>query len=50
MVKYMKRVLGFMLFFIAIGMIIMLFITNGFLAIFLIALFLILGYNLFTSC
>ncbi len=45
-----KKLLGFMLFFIAIGMIIMLFITNGFIAICLIALFLILGYNLFTSC
>lgn len=44
----MKRMIGFMLFWIAIGMTIMLFVTNGILAILIILLFLILGYNLFT--
>lgn len=43
----MKRMLGFILFWIAIGMTIMLFITNGILAIIIILLCLILGYNLF---
>jgi hypothetical protein len=43
----MKRMCGFILFWIAIGMTIMLFITNGLLAIFIIILCLILGYNLF---
>lgn len=46
----MKHMLGFILFWIAIGMTIMLFITNGVLAICIILLFLILGYNLFSSC
>ena len=46
----MKRLLGFILFWIAIGMTIMLFITNGILAVAIIILCLILGYNLFTSC
>lgn len=44
----MKRMIGFILFWIAIGMTIMLFVTNGILAILIILLFLILGYNLFT--
>lgn len=43
----MKRMCGFILFWIAIGMTIMLFITNGLLAIIIILLCLILGYNLF---
>lgn len=43
----MKRMIGFILFWIAIGMTIMLFITNGLLAIAIIILCLILGYNLF---
>ncbi|MGN6715401.1 hypothetical protein SAMN02745136_01543 [Anaerocolumna jejuensis DSM 15929] len=43
----MKRMIGFILFWIAIGMTIMLFITNGVLAILIIILLLILGYNLF---
>jgi hypothetical protein len=46
----MKRMIGFILFWIAIGMTIMLFITNGILAICIIILCLILGYNLFSSC
>ncbi len=45
----MKRLLGFILFWLGIGMTIMLFITNGFLAI-IIILCLVIGYNLFTSC
>ncbi len=45
---YMKRMIGFILFWIAIGMTIMLFITNGILAVCIIILFLVLGYNLFT--
>ncbi|MBU5334074.1 hypothetical protein KQI61_17920, partial [Anaerocolumna aminovalerica] len=43
----MKRMIGFILFWIAVGMTIMLFITNGILAVCIIILFLILGYNLF---
>ncbi len=46
----MKRMIGFILFWIAVGMTIMLFITNGILAVCIIILFLVLGYNLFTSC
>ncbi len=46
----MKRLLGFILFWLGIGMTIMLFITNGFLAIVIIILCLVIGYNLFTSC
>ncbi len=44
----MKRMIGFILFWIAIGMTIMLFITNGLLAICLIILLLVIGYKLFT--
>ncbi len=43
----MKRVFGFMFFMIAVGMILMLFISNYFLAVLLIILLLIIGYNLF---
>lgn len=43
----MKRMIGFILFWIAIGMTVMLFIANGFIAIGIILLCLILGYNLF---
>lgn len=43
----MKKMLGFILFWIGIGMTVMLFITNGLLAILIILLCLILGYNLF---
>jgi len=48
-VTIMKRMIGFILFWIAIGMTIMLFITNGILAICIIILCLLLGYNLFCS-
>ncbi|MDF2868456.1 MAG: hypothetical protein K0R05_31 [Anaerocolumna sp.] len=44
----MKRMIGFILFWIAVGMTIMLFITNGIIAVCIIILLLILGYNLFT--
>ncbi len=43
----MKRIIGFILFWIAIGMTIMLFITNGILAIITIILLLFIGYKLF---
>ncbi|MGI5968720.1 MAG: hypothetical protein ACOX76_03525 [Lachnospiraceae bacterium] len=46
----MKRILGLIMFMIAVGMIIMIFIHNCFFAICIIALLLIIGYNLFTSC
>jgi len=48
-VTNMKRMIGFILFWIAIGMTIMLFITNGIVAICIIILCLLLGYNLFCS-
>jgi len=48
-VHNMKRMIGFILFWIAIGMTIMLFITNGILAICIIILCLLLGYNLFCN-
>lgn len=43
----MKRVAGFALFFIALGMVIKLFITNLFVAILIILLCLLIGYQLF---
>lgn len=43
----MKRMLGFILFWIAVGMTIMLFLENGFFSIFLICLLFIISYNLF---
>ena len=43
----MKKLIGFILFWIAIGMTIMLFITNGLLAICLIIILLVVGYKLF---
>ena len=46
----MKRMLGFILFWIAIGMTIMLFLDSNFLAFCIIVLCLILGYNLFCGC
>lgn len=45
----MRRMAGFILFWIAIGMAIMLFLDNGIIAILIILLCLILGYNLFCS-
>ena len=43
----MKRMIGFILFWIAIGMTIMFFVTNGVIAVLIILLCLILGFNLF---
>ncbi|MEF9917064.1 MAG: hypothetical protein RR275_04115 [Lachnospiraceae bacterium] len=43
----MKRIIGFSLFFIAVGMLIMLFIPNTFVGVMLILLCLLIGYNLF---
>ena len=43
----MKRMLGFIIFWIAIGMTIMFFMTNNLLAMIIIITCLILGYNLF---
>ncbi|MDD7403417.1 MAG: hypothetical protein SO170_08305 [Butyribacter sp.] len=45
----MKRMLGFILFWIAIGMSINFFMDNSFLALLIILCCLILGYNLFCS-
>ncbi|MBS5665733.1 hypothetical protein [Roseburia sp. AM59-24XD] len=46
----MKRMLGFILFWIAIGMLLMLWIGSGFLAFCIIVLCLLLGYYLFCGC
>ncbi len=43
----MKRMCGFILFWIAIGMTIMFFLENSFLTILIILACLLLGYNLF---
>ncbi len=43
----MKRLIGFTLFWIAVGMLLMLLIHNIFIGILLIAVFLLAGYNLF---
>lgn len=43
----MKKMLGLCCFFIAVGMFIMLFIDNVFIGIILIAILLLVGYNLF---
>ncbi|MCI9080498.1 MAG: hypothetical protein K1W15_05085 [Lachnospiraceae bacterium] len=45
----MRKMAGFILFWIAIGMTIMLFLNNGIIAVLIILLCLILGYNLFCS-
>lgn len=46
----MKKVIGFALFFVAAGMLIMLLLPSTFLGIVLMMLCLIVGYNLFCSC
>ncbi len=43
----MRRVFGFAMFFIAIGMIIMMFLPNLFVGILFVIAFLLLGYNFF---
>ena len=45
----MRRVLGLILFWIAIGMLLMMLIGNTIVGIILVAAFLIVGYNLFCS-
>ncbi len=45
----MRHMIGFILFWIAIGMTIMFFISNAVIAVLIILLCLILGYNLFCS-
>lgn len=46
----MKKVIGFAMFFIAVGMLIMMLLPNIFLGIVLICLCLIIGYHLFCGC
>lgn len=46
----MRRLVGYTLFWFALGMIFMLILENTWLALVLIALFLIIGYNLFHVC
>ena len=43
----MKRLIGYTIFWIGIGMLLMLFITNIWIGIFLIIILLIIGFNLF---
>ncbi len=43
----MRKVIGFALFFIAIGMVLMMFLQNLFVGILLVIAFLLLGYNFF---
>lgn len=45
----MKRLFGFILFWIGIGMCVMLFLKNGILALSIMITCLVLGYNLFCS-
>jgi len=45
----MKRICGLCSFSVAIGMMLMLFIDNVFVAVILIAILMLLGYNLFTD-
>lgn len=46
----MKRMIGFILFWIAVGMTIMLFIHSGFFAILMIIICFLLSYHLFNDC
>lgn len=46
----MKRMIGFILFWVAVGMTIMLFISSGLFAILLIIFFFVLSYHLFSEC
>lgn len=45
----MRRVFGLVLFWVAVGMLLMMLIGNTFVGILLIACFLVVGYNLFCS-
>ena len=46
----MSRLLGFLLFWVGIGILLGILIPNGFLAVILAILLLLIGYNLFCSC
>ena len=46
----MKRMIGFILFWVAVGMTIMLFISSGLVAIFLSIVLFVLSYHLFSDC
>lgn len=46
----MKRMIGFILFWVAVGMTIMFFIHSGLFAIFLIISLFVLSYHLFSDC
>lgn len=46
----MKRLIGFVLFWIAIGMAIMMFLHSSLLGLLLIFIFLLIGYNMFCGC
>lgn len=43
----MRRVIGFAIFFIAVGMIVAMFLPSTFVEVLMILIFLLLGYNLF---
>lgn len=43
----MRRVIGFALFFVAMGMVIMMLLPNIFVGVVLVIIFLLLGYNMF---
>ena len=43
----MRRVIGFALFFIAVGMVTMMLLQNVFVGVLIVFLFLLLGYNFF---
>lgn len=45
--KSMKKMIGFIAFWIAVGMLLMFLITNRFLALIIIALLLLIGYNFY---
>ena len=46
----MSRLLGFLLFWVGIGILLGILIPHGFLAVILAILLLLIGYNLFCSC
>ena len=46
----MKRILGFLMFWLGIGVLLGILIPNAFCAVILAALMLLIGYNLFCSC
>ena len=46
----MSRLVGFLLFWVGIGILLVILIPNGFLAVILAIILLLIGYNLFCSC